>query len=94
MAHAAPPAAVVLRFPPRLRVVPQTSTNEALVVSGIRGRKRTDDSRLALLANPKTAGGFALDVLLSAGTIDARQHAAARSVLAKGLGLGAHRRKG
>ena len=74
-AHVTPPANV-LRFPPRLRVVPPTSTNEALVASGIRGRKRPDDSRLALLASPKTAGGFALDALLSAGTINARQHAA------------------
>ena len=73
--HVSPPANV-LRFPPRLRVVQPTSTNEALVASGIRGRKRPDDSRLALLAGPKTAGGFALDALLSAGTIDARQHAA------------------
>ncbi len=74
-AHVTPPANV-LRSPPRLRVVPPTSTNEALVASGIRGGKRPDGSRLALLANPKTAGGFALDVMLSAGTIDARQHAA------------------
>ncbi len=73
--HVTPPVNV-LRFPPRLRLVPQTSTNEALVASGIRGRKRPDDSRLALLSGPKTAGGFALDALLSVGTINARQHAA------------------
>ncbi len=46
--HAAPPAAVVLRFPPRLRVVSSD------------------------LRTPSSG----LDALLSAGTIDARQHAA------------------
>ena len=81
-----PPAASVLRFPPRLRVVQPASTNEALVASGIRGRKRPDDSRLALLSDPKTGGGFALDAVLSAGTIDAHQHA-------EGLAYAALRRR-
>ena len=74
--HVRPPAAVV-RFPPRLRVISS---------DGIAVGKSCASKGVGAISRPKTAGGFALDALLSAGTIDDRQRAA-------GLAYGRLRRR-
>ena len=75
-AHVRPPANVV-RFPPRLRVISS---------DGIAVGKSCASKGVGAISRPKTAGGFALDALLSAGTIDDRQYAA-------GLAYGVLRRR-
>ena len=65
-AHIQPPA-TVLRFPLRLRVISS---------SGIAVEKPCAGNGVGAISGPKTASGIALDALLSAGTIDDRQHAA------------------
>ena len=44
--------------------------------NGIAVGKPCVSKSIGAISKPKTAGGFALDTLLSAGTIDDRQHAA------------------
>ena len=62
------PSADVARLPVRLRVISS---------GGIAAENLLSSKGVGLISKPKTGSGLALDALLSAGTLDARQHATA-----------------